>query len=237
VLGTETPNDDATSAVPVARRLLALAPSLEGGPLGGAIAERLAVAWTTGRSSAPLVGAIERALTMLADHELATSALAVRIACSVRPDPAAAIAAGLVTLSGRLHGSTAAEVVGLLEDATTIGAGPAIRHRVQSGQGLPGFGHSVYRNGDPRFRPLMSSVWATTDDERRIRSVETVLAASGATIEQLPNIDFALGSLLVLAELPPDAPLFAIARIAGLAAHHDEELVERPLRFRGLSSG
>ena len=54
-------------------------------------------------------------------------------------------------------------------------------------------------------------------------------------VAQPPNIDLALGALTFVADLPPDCPLFAIARIAGWAAHYREELDERPLRYRGLS--
>ena len=49
------------------------------------------------------------------------------------------------------------------------------------------------------------------------------------------NIDLGLGALAFIAELAPDIPLFAVARIAGFAAHLGEELTERPLRYRGLA--
>ena len=36
--------------------------------------------------------------------------------------------------------------------------------------------------------------------------------------------------------LPRDASLFAVARIAGWAAHYDEEQSERPVRYRGITT-
>ena len=39
----------------------------------------------------------------------------------------------------------------------------------------------------------------------------------------------------ILADIDDDTPIFAVARIAGWAAHHDEELGERPVRYRGLT--
>ena len=50
-----------------------------------------------------------------------------------------------------------------------------------------------------------------------------------------PNVDLGVGALLFVGGLPADVPLFAVARIAGFAAHLDEELQERPLRYRGLA--
>ena len=69
----------------------------------------------------------------------------------------------------------------------------------------------------------------------RFDVVDGVIAEAGRSIGHLPNIDLALGALYYIADLPRDAPLFAIARIAGWAAHYDEELGERPVRFRGLA--
>ncbi|GAB3860296.1 hypothetical protein GCM10027610_101020 [Dactylosporangium cerinum] len=44
------------------------------------------------------------AMVLLADHELAASTLAARVAASVRADPYAVVAAGLGVTSGALHG-------------------------------------------------------------------------------------------------------------------------------------
>ena len=63
------------------------------------IAARLA-ARLTGTTTALPEAAVNAALVLLADHELATSTMAVRIAASVRADPYDAFLAGLVTLAG-----------------------------------------------------------------------------------------------------------------------------------------
>lgn len=232
IVGSGT--EPGSSAAPVARHLIALAPSLLGGPLRGTTAERSARAWAR-RPSDDLVRAVDRALVLLADHELATSTLAVRVAASVRTDPGAALACGLATVGGRLHGRAAAETVALFRSAADMGAGPAVRRWTDGGRRLPGFGHSVYRNGDPRFEPLFATVEALDDRDGRWPVVAEVLVEAGARIDRLPNIDFALGALHFVAGLPDDTPLFAVARIAGWAAHHDEELGERPVRFRGMT--
>ena len=46
-----------------------------------------------------------------------------------------------------------------------------------------------------------------------------------------PNVDLGLGALTFVAGLPDDIAPFAVARIAGFAAHLQEELEERPVRY------
>jgi citrate synthase len=217
-----------------ARRLLSIAPSLLGGPVSGTVSERLTAAWRR-HPSDELVDAVSKALVLLADHELATSTLAVRVACSVRADPHAAIAAGLHTVSGALHGSASQAVGQLFEAAAEQGAEAALSVHLDGSGRVPGFGHSVYRNGDPRFEPLISAVRRIPVTDRRREVVDAVLAESGRRVSVLPNVDLALGALLYVGRIPLDAPLFAIARIAGWAAHYAEEADERPLRYRGLA--
>lgn len=217
------------------RRLLALTPSVLGGPRTGPMAARLARAWTR-RPDDALVAAIDRALVLLADHELATSTLAVRVAASVRTDPMSAVAAGLATVRGPLHGAAGRAAAELLAEAAEVGADAAIRRHLAAGRRLPGFGHSVYRSGDPRFEPVLDAVRSLPDPSGRAAIVDSVVAAAGRVIGHLPNVDLGLGALVHVAELPPDCPLFAVARIAGWVAHHTEELGERPVRFRGLAT-
>lgn len=224
--------DDAPTA---ARRLLAIAPSLLGGPVTGDVATRLAGAYRR-RPSPELVNAVSRALVLLADHELATSTLAVRVACSVRADPYAAIAAGLCVVGGPLHGTASAAAAELLDESSSIGARQAVDRVFAAGQRLPGFGHSVYRNGDPRLAPLLEAVRALPDSEARMHVVEDLLVEAGRRLGHLPNVDLGLGALAFVAGLPRDASLFAVARIAGWAAHYDEEKSERPVRYRGITT-
>ncbi|MEJ7800344.1 MAG: citrate/2-methylcitrate synthase [Ilumatobacter sp.] len=221
-------------AASTGRHLLAVAPSLLGGPASGDLATRLSRAWR--RSPSPeLVYAVSQALILLADHELATSTLAVRLAASVRATPAAALATGLNVVGGSLHGAASRAAADLFGDAAERGARAAIHDRLDADGRLPGFGHSVYHNGDPRFGPLLRAVRAVPDADGVGEVVDAVLAESGRSVGDLPNVDLALGALTFVAHLPTDAPLFAIARIPGWVAHYDEELTERPLRFRGVA--
>lgn len=231
VLSTE-PADRSDDA---ARRLLAVVPDLLGARRrSGPLALRLASAWDL-RPSDELVTAIDRALVLLADHEFATSTLGVRVAASVRADAGVALAAGLQTVRGPLHGEASRAAAELLTIAVRDGAATAVRSATAGRRRLPGFGHAVYRSQDPRVAPLLAAVRSLPDPGGRIAVVDAVLAEAGRIGAGVPNVDLALAALVVVGDLPPDIPLLAIARIAGWAAHHAEELGAPPLRYRGLT--
>ena len=93
----------------------------------------------------------------------------------------------------------------------------------------------IYRNEDPRFTVLVEAVRQLPDPEGRLYVFDDLLAEAGRVVSRPPNIDLALAALAFVGGIDPTAPLFAIARIAGWAAHLAEELGERPVRYRGLA--
>lgn len=223
-------DDDAATA---ARRLLLVTPALLGSRRRtGDFALRLTSAWI-GRPSPDVVAAVDTALGLLADHELATSTLAVRVAASTRTSPYAAFAAGLASIEGVLHGSASASVHRFLERCADRGPADAVAEARSARQHIPGFGHKVYRGIDPRFGPLMDAIRRV--DRGSLALVDALVEEVGRSLPHQPNVDLALGALTWAGGLDPDTPLFAVARIAGWAAHYDEELAEAPLRFRGVA--
>ena len=234
VLGGMHPDDDTATA---ARRVLLACPtalSATATPLTGRYARRLVGAWTP-RPSTELVDAIETALVLLADHELATSTLAVRVAASVRASPYAALVAGLSTVEGALHGSAMSAVHHFLEQCERDDPATSVARARAERRHIPGFGHKIYRHTDPRFAPLLAAARRVAPNDIRFDVIDAVLAEVARTIPTQPNVDFALGALSWVSDLPDDAPIFAVARLAGWAAHYDEELREPPVRFRGLA--
>ncbi len=218
------------------RSAAALTAAVGAGPPGedptAPLAERLAARLAT-QSDARLAPAVNAALVLLADHELATSTMAVRIAASVRADPYDALAAGLATLAGPLHGGASQMAYELLAAAGRDGASRALNDALREQGRLPGFGHAVYKSGDPRFEPLLALAWPALNEDGRAL-VQEVLDLAAAHDVPAANCDLALAALSWGTGMPSDTgrTIFAVARIAGWAAHYMEELAERPLRFR-----
>jgi citrate synthase len=199
---------------------------------GDSIAARLGARLTPSATAVP-AAAVNAALVLLADHELATSTMAVRLAASVRSDPYDAFLAGLATLAGPLHGGASQQAYELLVVAERDGAARALNDVLSERGRLPGFGHAVYKSGDARFEALLALAEPLLSEERRA-IVRQVVAVAAAHDVPLANCDLALAALSWGTGMPPDTgrTIFAVARVAGWAAHYMEELTERPLRFR-----
>jgi citrate synthase len=177
---------------------------------------RLAQAWGCEASTADL---IRRVLVLLADHELNTSTFAARVAASTGASPAAAALAGLAALSGPLHGGMGPRVMAFVEEAGRVGAREAVAARLAQGAAIPGFGHQLYPDGDPRARALLEVFTPSA-------TFEAVRMEAEAQTGQAANVDYALTAMTVARALPPNAAflLFAVGRCAGWLAHALEQL-------------
>lgn len=225
------------SVARTARRVAAaltdvVGPAPAGESARASLAERLAARLAPGAATVP-AAAVNAALVLMADHELATSTLAVRVAASVRADLYDALLAGLATLAGPLHGGASQQVYELYVMAERDGAARALDVALRETGRLPGFGHTVYKSGDPRFPALLALAEPLLSEERRALVHEILALAADHDIPPA-NCDLALAALGWGTGMPPDSgrTLFAVARVAGWTAHYLEELGERPLRFR-----
>jgi citrate synthase len=178
--------------------------------------------------------ALDAALVLLADHELTASTLSARIAASAWADPYRVATAALSTLSGVLHGGATAAAAALLAEARSPeDAFAVLERRIAGGGPLPGFGHRVYRDRDPRADHLLARLEGLAATGDRAQVVGAVLEAAGALRLPAPNVDFGLAALADVMALGADAgsAIFTIARLAGVLAHAIEEYPHR-LRFR-----
>jgi citrate synthase len=211
--------------------------SLEGPPHDPAeaqpsIADRLTARLVASPDPAT-VAAVGASLVLLADHELASSTVGVRIAASTRSDVYDAVLAGLGVVNGPLHGGASRQAHLLLADAEWRGSAAALDD-VLRWQGLaPGFGQFLYEAGDPRFGALFPLIERLVPADR-LEVVASVIGLAADRGFPAPNIDLGLAALSFGAGMAADAGgvLFKIARVVGWVAHYLEELTETPLRYR-----
>lgn len=199
-------------------------------PGGDPIHLRFAQAWGQPAHVADL---LRTAMVLIADHELTSSAFSTRIAASAGASLPACLLAGLMTLSGPLHGDASGRVQALFNEVERVGEDNVIAHYLSTGLPLAGFGHHLYPDGDPRATALLA---AFEPPEQTARFIEKVTALTGLH----PNIDAALAVLVSHHRLPADAAfgLYATSRSVGLLAHCMEQLsVAQVIRPRGRYVG
>jgi citrate synthase len=208
---------------------------------GQPVAERLWSRLCDRRASPALMHAMSAALVLLADHELAASTLAARAAASVRADPYAVVGTGLGAVSGALHGGASLGAETLMAAASGPDDVPrVVAELLRRGEKVPGFGHFVYRGGDPRAVVLLDLV-------RRAAPKSGPLAVADALVAEIrqkslpePNIDFAIATLARVAGMVRGGAeaIFAVARTAGWIAHALEAYAgPGPLRPRAVYTG
>lgn len=179
------------------------------------------------------VAALNAALVLLADHELSASALSTRVAASAWADPYRVVLAGLGPLGGTLHAGSSRRTQAMLTQIQSPKDASAVLQAQAAAGPVPGFGHRVYHDRDPRADHLLGRVPAISADPQATRIVAAVLDAAKSLGLPPPNADLGLSAVAYATDLRPDAAttMFTVARIAGLIAHALEEYPHR-LRFR-----
>ena len=92
---------------------------------------------------------------------------------------------------------------------------------LRRGEKIPGFGHFVYRSGDPRAVVLLGLVRRAAPKSGQLAVAEAVLAEVRRRSLPEPDIDFAVATLARVAGMVPGAGegVFAVARTVGWIAH------------------
>jgi citrate synthase len=200
---------------------LVIATMLNGTPSSEPLHRQIANIWAPDHKHA--ADLIRRALVLLADHELNASAFTVRCAASTGLNLYDAMIAGLVALKGPKHGGAGVLAAQLMRTLVDGDVAPVIRERVALGERFAGFGHGVYKHGDPRARALLAALARSGAAEKLTREIpERIAEATGEFV----NIDYALAVLVHLLGLPAgnELVLFAMARTVGWLAHASEQL-------------
>jgi citrate synthase len=155
------------------------------------------------------------------------STFTARVIASTGADVAAALSGAVGAMSGPLHGGAPSRVLGMIEEIERTGDADAyVRHALDNGERLMGFGHRVYRAEDPRARVLRR-----TARELGAPRFEVAEALEKAALAELharrpdrvlaTNVEFWAAIVLDFAEIPAHmfTSMFTCARTAGWSAH------------------
>jgi citrate synthase len=194
---------------------------VHGGAVDPAMAEALDTYWTA-----------------LIDNGLNSSAFTARVIASTRASLASAALGAYCAFTGPLHGGAPGPTLDMLDEAAASGDVTAWAERkLAAGGRLMGFGHRVFKNGDPRalilrdaLRRLGDRLGPAAGRLAFAAEVEKSVAAAFARLKPgrpplQPNVEINAALLLDAVGLPRDAfmPVFAVARCAGWLAHAMEQ--------------
>ena len=181
------------------------------------------------------LGLLDQALVLCADHELNASAFAARVAASTGADLYACLSAAVAAFSGPLHGGASEQVEILAREAgDAAGAASAVRDRMRRGERVPGFGHVLYADGDPRAEVLLETALRVAPRSPRVRTIAALVEAMHGAGRPKANVDTALAAACAALDLPlgMGPAIFAVGRTAGWVAHvleqYDAGFVLRP---------
>lgn len=187
---------------------------------------------------------LSAALVMMADHELNASSFAARVVASARATPYAVVLAGLSALQGSRHGGETMHVQTFFRetgyDANNIAG--VMQKQLQLIGHVPGFGHRLYPDGDPRARVLLKMLMEAYPDHPVTAFASALLQVAQERLDQAPSVDLVLVLLADVLGLGQEAPLtlFALGRTIGWIGHaieqYEQERMIRPrARYVGSS--
>jgi citrate synthase len=205
-------------------RILRLMTDVAAGESASGLAGTLQRGWCPEDPGAEsLLGSV---LVFCVDHELPVSTFAARCVASSEATPYAVVLAGLAALGGVKHGGEIELVEAFLrevegaEDARAVISG-----RLRRGERIPGFGHSLYPEGDPRGAGLLRLTAGTYPESIAVALSESVAGEMLRLMDGRPTIDFGLATVARTLELPPGGAvaLFALGRTVGWVGHAIEQ--------------
>jgi 2-methylcitrate synthase/citrate synthase II len=204
--------------------------------------------WMLFRADPPAghVRAMDVTLILYAEHEYNASTFAARVIVSTLSDLHSAITGAIGALKGPLHGGANERVLDVLHAVgSSANAETWVRAALARKEKIMGFGHRVYKDGDPRaeyLKTLCAELAVETGNEE-LEQIAEVIERIVRTEKKLPpNLDWPTGRLYHYLGLPIElyTPLFVISRVAGWSAHVIEQLDNNRLirpraRYTGLA--
>jgi citrate synthase len=199
----------------------------------------------TGENPNPVdLKAFETTLVLYAEHETNASTFACRVVVGTLSDFYSSVVAGIGAIKGPLHGGAIDDAMRMFMD---IGSPDQAKTYVETAlsnkQKLSGFGHRVYRAGDPRaaeLKDLARDMSASHGDSQWYDIAQEAELAMKNTKNIIPNVDYYAAIVLYQLgfQLNMMTNVVASTRIAGWSAHILEQYNNnRLIRPRALYTG
>lgn len=180
-------------------------------------------------------------LIVTADHELNASSFAARVVASAGSTPYATVLAGLSALQGVKHGGNIERVEALFKEIhSSEKVRDVLAGRLRRGEMIPGFGHKLYIEGDPRSRILLELLAEHYPDSEELQLAQTMIKTVYDLIGEFPTVDTALVIISQVLGLPEGSAmaLFALGRTIGWIGHAIEQYeTDRLIRPRARYTG
>ena len=190
------------------------------------------------------VKAMDVSLILYAEHEFNASTFTSRVVCSTMSDLHSSVTAAIGALKGPLHGGANERVMEVLEEVGSPDHAESwIRDALANKVRIMGFGHRVYKEGDPRAKYLKSlcgQLAAQTGNTAMEEMADVIERIVGEEKKLPPNLDWPSARLYHYMGLtvPLYTPLFVLSRIVGWSAHVIEQLENnRLIRPRSQYTG
>ncbi|WNS74562.1 citrate synthase [Bacillus sp. DTU_2020_1000418_1_SI_GHA_SEK_038] len=184
------------------------------------------------------IEAFDKALVLHADHELNASTFTARVCVATLSDVYSGVTAAIGALKGPLHGGANEAVMKMLTEISTLeNVETYVRGKLEKKEKIMGFGHRVYRKGDPRAKHLrdMSKKLTELTGEPHWFEMSTKIENIVTGEKNLPpNVDFYSASVYHSLGIDHDlfTPIFAVSRVSGWLAHileqYDNNRLIRP---------
>ena len=187
---------------------------------------------------------LDTALLLHADHGLNASTFTGRVIASTESDVVSAVTGAIGALKGPLHGGANQDVMEMLLDMeeSDKDVSSYLAEMLEDGERVPGFGHRVYKEFDPRaevFKEIAQEVSENTEGPdwySMLEEIEQFLREEKRIHEKgiSPNVDLYSGTVYYSLGVPIDffVPMFAVGRSVGWTAQvmeqYDDNRLVRP---------
>jgi citrate synthase len=173
--------------------------------------------------------AIDRFMTLHADHGFNASTFAARVTASTNSDMYSAVTSAIGTLKGPLHGGASEKVMYMLDNINTEEeVENYIQGMLDDKKKIMGFGHRIYRAEDPRTKHLRDIAENLCHRTNNLDLYNLCIRIENVVHEKrsiFPNVDFYAAVTLNALGVPFEffTPFFASSRVSGWTAHVIEQ--------------